>query len=118
MPTTRQPIYVDNGLVLVAADGRRWRIHHETLTATCDTTVAAASRTGTAVTVLGGAAALHRRSISRTCTFAVGLRTTRSKPEVFTRRAWGENRLELSEHSSALARMLATKDARHLWNCG
>ncbi len=37
MPTTRRQMYFDNGLVLIAADGRRWRVDNETLKATMDT---------------------------------------------------------------------------------
>lgn len=46
MPTSRKQMYFDNGLVLIAADGQRWRIHHETLMATPDTAVASASLIG------------------------------------------------------------------------
>lgn len=37
MPTTRRQIYFDNGLMLLAADGQRWRVDNETLAATVDT---------------------------------------------------------------------------------
>ncbi|MEO7362791.1 MAG: PA2928 family protein [Gemmatimonadaceae bacterium] len=37
MPSTRRQMYFDNGLVLIAADGRRWRVDNETLRATMDT---------------------------------------------------------------------------------
>lgn len=37
MPTNRRQIYFDNGLVLIAADGRRWRVDNETLRASVDT---------------------------------------------------------------------------------
>lgn len=37
MPSSRKQIYFDNGLMIVAADGRSWRINNETLRATLDT---------------------------------------------------------------------------------
>ena len=37
MPSTRRQLYFDNGLVLISADGRRWRVDNETLRATMDT---------------------------------------------------------------------------------
>lgn len=36
MPAARRQMYFDNGLVLIAADGNRWRINNETLRATPD----------------------------------------------------------------------------------
>lgn len=38
MPSARKQLYFDNGLVILSADGRRWRINNETLAATEDTT--------------------------------------------------------------------------------
>jgi hypothetical protein len=46
MPSTRRQMYFDNGLVLIAADGQRWRIDDETLVATRDTAVAKSSILG------------------------------------------------------------------------
>lgn len=37
MPSSRKQIYFDNGLIIVAADGRSWRVNNETLRATLDT---------------------------------------------------------------------------------
>ena len=37
MPNTRRQLYFDDGLVLIAADGRRWRVDNESLHATMDT---------------------------------------------------------------------------------
>ena len=37
MPTTGRQLYFDDGLMLIAADGRRWRVDDETLRATLDT---------------------------------------------------------------------------------
>jgi len=46
MPATRRQMSFDDGLVLVAADGQRWRIHDETLIATRDTAVTKATASG------------------------------------------------------------------------
>lgn len=46
MPSTRRQMYFDNGLVVIAADGQRWRIDHETLVATRDTAVVKSSIVG------------------------------------------------------------------------
>ena len=40
MPATRRQMYFDNGLMLIAADGVRWRIDNETMRATMDTSTA------------------------------------------------------------------------------
>lgn len=55
MPTTRRQFSFDDGLVIVAADGQRWRVHHETLLATRDTSVARTSLIGVPVSRATGA---------------------------------------------------------------
>lgn len=59
MPASRRQMYFDNGLVLIAADGKRWRVDDESLRATADTLTAPVKTSIMGVPVARATDSLH-----------------------------------------------------------